>query len=75
VLPPKKNPLAMPTRPSATGPPSAFTRPGGCEVGVVRGGSFASAYRGLAVGAQARQRGGQAYQTVGFRVALSLDAQ
>jgi formylglycine-generating enzyme len=53
---------------------SAFMRPGGCEIGVIRGGSFAAGPKSVR---SAHRRSGKLaghYQSVGFRVALSLDA-
>jgi formylglycine-generating enzyme required for sulfatase activity/DNA-binding winged helix-turn-helix (wHTH) protein len=51
---------------------SAFTQSGGCEVGVIRGGAFASSPKHVR---SAHRRGSpmaRQYNTVGFRVALSL---
>ena len=53
---------------------SAFTQPGGCEVGVIRGGSFASSHRSVRSAHRRANIVAKHYQTVGFRVALSLDA-
>jgi formylglycine-generating enzyme required for sulfatase activity/DNA-binding winged helix-turn-helix (wHTH) protein len=53
---------------------SAFMRPDGCELGVIRGGSFATGAKSVR---SAHRRSGVAaghYQTVGFRVALSREA-
>jgi len=51
---------------------SAFTRPGGCEIGVIRGGSFANAPNSLRSAHRRSNTVAGHYQTVGFRVALSL---
>jgi sulfatase modifying factor 1 len=54
---------------------SAFTHPGGCEVGVIRGGSFASPHRSVRSAYRRANIVAKHYQTIGFRVAVSLDAQ
>lgn len=54
---------------------SAFTQPGGCEVGVIRGGGFASSHASVRSARRKANIVAKHYQTVGFRVALSLDAQ
>jgi formylglycine-generating enzyme required for sulfatase activity/DNA-binding winged helix-turn-helix (wHTH) protein len=53
---------------------SAFMRPDGCELGVIRGGSFATAPRSLRSAHRRSNLVAGHYQTVGFRVALSLEA-
>jgi formylglycine-generating enzyme required for sulfatase activity len=52
---------------------SAFTRAGGCEVGVLRGGSWASGPTRLRSAARLPQRVGRRDENMGFRVALSLN--
>lgn len=49
---------------------TAFTQPGGCEVGVIRGGSFATAPRNVRSAHRRANIVATHYQTVGFRVAL-----
>jgi formylglycine-generating enzyme required for sulfatase activity len=51
---------------------SAFTRPGSCEVGVIRGGSWASGYRRVRSAMRWPLRATSHYEHTGFRVALSL---
>jgi formylglycine-generating enzyme required for sulfatase activity/DNA-binding winged helix-turn-helix (wHTH) protein len=53
---------------------SAFMRPDGCELGVIRGGSFATGPKSLRSAHRRSSVVAAHYQTVGFRVALSLDA-
>lgn len=53
---------------------SAFMRPDGCELGVIRGGSFATGPKSLRSAHRRSSVVAGHYQTVGFRVALSLDA-
>jgi sulfatase modifying factor 1 len=52
---------------------SAFAQPGGCEVGVIRGGSFASSPRSVRSAHRRPNTVAKHYQTVGFRVALTLN--
>jgi formylglycine-generating enzyme required for sulfatase activity len=52
---------------------SAFSRAGKCEMGVVRGGSFASGARRLRSAARLPTPVAAHYHNYGFRVALSLD--
>jgi formylglycine-generating enzyme required for sulfatase activity len=52
---------------------SAFSRPGNCEVGVVRGGSWAAGYPRLRSAARWPMRATSHYHHLGFRVALSVD--
>jgi formylglycine-generating enzyme required for sulfatase activity len=52
---------------------SALLRPGGCEVGVVRGGSFASGFQRVRSAMRSALPAARRQQHVGFRVALSLD--
>jgi sulfatase modifying factor 1 len=54
---------------------SAFLQPGGCEIGVVRGGSFVSAPRTVRSAHRRANAVAKHYQSVGFRVALTLSAQ
>ena len=51
---------------------SAFSRPGGCEVGVMRGGSWAAPYTKLRSATRWPTRAASHYYHLGFRVALSL---
>jgi formylglycine-generating enzyme required for sulfatase activity/DNA-binding winged helix-turn-helix (wHTH) protein len=51
---------------------SAFSRPGGCEVGVMRGGSWAAPYTKLRSATRWPTRATSHYYHLGFRVALSL---
>jgi formylglycine-generating enzyme required for sulfatase activity len=51
---------------------SAFSRPGGCEVGVIRGGSFAAASRRVRSAMRAPVPTAFHNYNNGFRVALSL---
>jgi formylglycine-generating enzyme required for sulfatase activity/DNA-binding winged helix-turn-helix (wHTH) protein len=60
------NPLEIPTD------GSAFSRPGNCEVGVVRGGSFAAGARRVRSAIRAPVNTGTQVYNNGFRVALSL---
>ena len=52
---------------------SAFSRPGSCEVGVMRGGSWAAGYPKLRSATRWPMRATSHYHHLGFRVALSLD--
>jgi formylglycine-generating enzyme required for sulfatase activity len=52
---------------------SAFARPGSCEVGVVRGGSFAGGSRRLRSATRAPVQTAKHSYNNGFRVVLSLD--
>jgi formylglycine-generating enzyme required for sulfatase activity/DNA-binding winged helix-turn-helix (wHTH) protein len=61
------NPLEIPTD------GSAFARPGNCEVGVVRGGSFAGASRRARSATRAPVQTTKHSYNNGFRVVLSLD--
>jgi formylglycine-generating enzyme required for sulfatase activity/DNA-binding winged helix-turn-helix (wHTH) protein len=54
---------------------SAFMRPGGCEIGVIRGGGFGAGPVNLRSAHRRSSIVARHYNTVGFRVALSLDAQ
>jgi sulfatase modifying factor 1 len=60
------NPSDMPTD------GSAFSRPGNCEVGVMRGGSWAAPYTKLRSATRWPTRATSHYYHLGFRVALSL---
>jgi formylglycine-generating enzyme required for sulfatase activity len=51
---------------------SAFLRAGHCEIGVVRGGGFASGRKSLRSASRRPVVAAKQYQTIGFRVALSL---
>jgi formylglycine-generating enzyme required for sulfatase activity/DNA-binding winged helix-turn-helix (wHTH) protein len=51
---------------------SAFSRPGGCEVGVMRGGSWAAPYAKLRSATRWPVRATSHYNHLGFRVAVSL---
>jgi formylglycine-generating enzyme required for sulfatase activity/DNA-binding winged helix-turn-helix (wHTH) protein len=51
---------------------SAFSRPGGCEVGVMRGGSWAAPYTKLRSATRWPTRATSHFHHLGFRVALSL---
>jgi formylglycine-generating enzyme required for sulfatase activity/DNA-binding winged helix-turn-helix (wHTH) protein len=51
---------------------SAFSRPGGCEVGVMRGGGWAAPYTKLRSATRFPTRATSHYYHLGFRVALSL---
>jgi formylglycine-generating enzyme required for sulfatase activity len=51
---------------------SAFSRPGSCEMGVMRGGSFATGSSKLRSAARWPVRATSHYSHLGFRVALSL---
>jgi formylglycine-generating enzyme required for sulfatase activity len=62
------NPLEIPTD------GSAFASPGNCEVGVIRGGSFAAGFRRLRSAFRFPLTAASHYENMGFRVALSLDA-
>jgi formylglycine-generating enzyme required for sulfatase activity len=53
---------------------SAFMRPDSCELGVIRGGSFATGPRSLRSAHRRSSVVAAHYHTVGFRVALTLDA-
>jgi len=52
---------------------SAFSRPGSCEVGVMRGGSWAAGYPNLRSATRGSPRATSRYHHLGFRVALSMD--
>jgi sulfatase modifying factor 1 len=52
---------------------SAFARPGHCETGVIRGGSFAAGSRRVRSAMRAPTPTSSHYFNYGFRVALSLD--
>jgi formylglycine-generating enzyme required for sulfatase activity len=52
---------------------SPFLRPGKCEMGVIRGGSFASGSRRVRSATRMPMAVASHYQNNGFRVALSLD--
>jgi formylglycine-generating enzyme required for sulfatase activity/DNA-binding winged helix-turn-helix (wHTH) protein len=52
---------------------SALLRPGGCEVGVLRGGSFASGAQRVRSAIRSALPAARRQHHVGFRVALSLD--
>jgi formylglycine-generating enzyme len=52
---------------------SAFSRPGSCEVGVMRGGSWAAGFPKLRSATRWPLRATSHYNHLGFRVALSLD--
>jgi formylglycine-generating enzyme required for sulfatase activity len=54
---------------------SAFTRPGGCEVGLVRGGGWAAAYHRTRSAIRMPMQAAKRFQHIGFRVALSLGSQ
>jgi formylglycine-generating enzyme required for sulfatase activity/DNA-binding winged helix-turn-helix (wHTH) protein len=54
---------------------SAFTRLGGCEVGVVRGGSWAAAYHRVRSAVRMPMPVAKRLHHTGFRVALSLGSQ
>jgi formylglycine-generating enzyme required for sulfatase activity len=51
---------------------SAFSRPGNCEMGVMRGGSFSSSSLMVRSAIRSPMRTAQHYFNVGFRVALTL---
>jgi formylglycine-generating enzyme required for sulfatase activity len=51
---------------------SAFTRPGGCEIGVVRGGSWAAAYHRVRSATRMPMAVAKRLHHIGFRVAVSL---
>jgi formylglycine-generating enzyme required for sulfatase activity/DNA-binding winged helix-turn-helix (wHTH) protein len=51
---------------------SAFSRPGGCELGVMRGGGWAAPYTKLRSATRWPTRATSHYHHLGFRVALSL---
>jgi len=51
---------------------SAFTRPGSCETGVIRGGSFAAGSRRVRSAIRAPVRTTKHFYHIGLRVALSL---
>jgi formylglycine-generating enzyme required for sulfatase activity/DNA-binding SARP family transcriptional activator len=52
---------------------SAFTRPGYCEVGVIRGGGWTTGYGGLRSAKRMPWVAASHYYAVGLRVALSLE--
>jgi len=52
---------------------SAFSRAGKCEMGVVRGGSFASGARRLRSATRLPTAVAAHYQNYGFRVALTIE--
>jgi sulfatase modifying factor 1 len=52
---------------------SALLRPGGCEVGVIRGGSFASGFQRVRSAYRSQLPALRRQYHVGFRVAVSLD--
>jgi formylglycine-generating enzyme required for sulfatase activity len=52
---------------------SAFSRPGTCELVVVRGGSWAIGFQRLRSATRVRHLAASHYPHIGFRVALSLD--
>jgi len=54
---------------------SAFARPGGCEVGVVRGGSWAAAYHRVRSATLMPMPAAKRFHHIGFRVALSLGSR
>jgi formylglycine-generating enzyme required for sulfatase activity len=60
------NPQAMPTD------GSAFSRPGSCEIGVIRGGSFAAGSRRVRSAIRSPVRTTKHFYNTGLRVALSL---
>ena len=51
---------------------SAFSRPGSCEIGVIRGGSFAAGSRRVRSAVRAPVRTTKHFYHIGLRVALSL---
>jgi formylglycine-generating enzyme required for sulfatase activity len=52
---------------------SAFSRPGNCEIGVMRGGSFSSSSLMVRSGIRSPMRTAQHFFNTGLRVALTLD--
>jgi formylglycine-generating enzyme required for sulfatase activity/DNA-binding winged helix-turn-helix (wHTH) protein len=54
---------------------SAYMRPDVCEIGVIRGGSFATGPRSVRTAHRRPSKVAGHFQTIGFRVALTLDAQ
>jgi formylglycine-generating enzyme required for sulfatase activity len=54
---------------------SAFTRLGGCEIGVARGGSWAAAYHRVRSATRMPMPAAKRVHHIGFRVALSLGAR
>ena len=51
---------------------SAFSRPGSCEIGVIRGGSFAAGSRRVRSAIRIPVRTTKHFYHIGLRVALSL---
>jgi formylglycine-generating enzyme required for sulfatase activity len=60
------NPQAMPID------GSAFSQPGSCEIGVIRGGSFAAGSRRVRSAIRSPMRTTKHFYNTGLRVALSL---